>query len=37
MYAVLGEQDLVFTIDFPDADLLLHGTLELWHFCTIEM
>jgi uncharacterized protein with GYD domain len=29
MYAVLGEHDLVFTIDFPDADQALATSVEL--------
>ena len=29
MYAVMGEHDLVFTLDFPDADRALAASVEL--------
>ncbi len=39
MYAVLGEHDLVFTIDFPDADQAMAASVALYkltgiHFAT---
>jgi uncharacterized protein with GYD domain len=39
MYAVFGEHDLVFTIDFPDADQAMITSVELYkltgiHFTT---
>jgi uncharacterized protein with GYD domain len=39
MYAVLGEHDLVFTIDFPDAEQAMAASVELYkltgiHFVT---
>ena len=37
MYAVPGEHDLVFTIDFPDVDLLLYGTLARLHYRNIVL
>ena len=39
MYAVMGEHDLVFTIDFPDADMAMAASVALYkltgiHFTT---
>ncbi len=36
MYAVLGEHDLVFTVDFPDAEKALAASLELYQLTGIH-
>lgn len=36
MYAVLGEHDLVFTIDFPDAEKAMATSLELYSLTGIH-
>ena len=35
MYAVMGEHDLVFTLEFPDAELALAASVELGKFTGI--
>ena len=36
MYAVLGEHDLVFTLDFPDAEKALATSVELYKLTGIS-
>ncbi len=36
MYAVMGEHDLVFTVDFPDADKAMAASVQLYRLTGIH-